>query len=261
MKINIYCSKRRKNPQHCNEEVCEQNTKRNSLFYLLLWFGFLFRFRGFLMPLWCRLGGCHGPEQIIVFLVCKQVCLRHSWFLRCWGSCQKKKRKNDCTNLSMKEKDLLFFFKHTFWCNVLLHSSCFGGLYTITPYSHQDSSLVDSWSKGCEFEPWQKRQENFFPQGQLCVLTLFLCLFYPHVTTVARKSSQSFCQKRRWQVTSKHAHTFDPMKSEWADYAAFQAKCGNLSENELTQLVREHSATVISARWAIVDWSWPEDWN
>ena len=45
------------------------------------------------------------------------------------------------------------------------------------------------------------------------------------------------------------------MKSEWADYAAFQAKCGNLSENELTQLVREHSATVISARWATVD-SW-----
>ena len=37
-----------------------------------------------------------------------------------------------------------------------------------------------------------------------------------------------------WQVTPKHAYTFDPTKSEWADYAAVQAQCGNLSGNELT---------------------------
>ena len=28
-----------------------------------------------------------------------------------------------------------------------------------------------------------------------------------------------------------------------------------------TQLVREHSPTVILARWARVDWSWPKEWN
>ena len=28
-------------------------------------------------------------------------------------------------------------------------------------------------------------------------------------------------------------HAFDPTKSEWADYAAVQAECGNLSGNEL----------------------------
>ena len=28
-----------------------------------------------------------------------------------------------------------------------------------------------------------------------------------------------------------------------------------------TQLVREHSATVVSAHWAIVDWSWHKEWN
>ena len=39
----------------------------------------------------------------------------------------------------------------------------------------------------------------------------------------------------RWQVTFKHACTFDPTKSEWADYAAVQAECGNLSGNELTR--------------------------
>ena len=37
-----------------------------------------------------------------------------------------------------------------------------------------------------------------------------------------------------WQVTPKHAYTLDPMKSEWADYAAVQAECGNQSGNELT---------------------------
>ena len=36
------------------------------------------------------------------------------------------------------------------------------------------------------------------------------------------------------QVIPKHAYTLDPSKSEWADYAAVQAECGNLSGNELT---------------------------
>ena len=38
-----------------------------------------------------------------------------------------------------------------------------------------------------------------------------------------------------WQVTSKHAYTLDPTKSEWADYTAIQALFGNLSANELTR--------------------------
>ena len=37
------------------------------------------------------------------------------------------------------------------------------------------------------------------------------------------------------QVTPTHAYTLDPTKSEWADYAAVQAQCGNLSGNELTR--------------------------
>ena len=60
-------------------------------------------------------------------------------------------------------------------------------------------------------------------------------MFHPLVTAVARKRPRSFCQKCRWQVTCKHAYTLDPTKSEWADYAAVQAKCGNLSGNELTR--------------------------
>ena len=41
--------------------------------------------------------------------------------------------------------------------------------------------------------------------------------------------------KVRWQVTPKQAYTFDLVKSEWADYAAVHAQCGNLSRNELTR--------------------------
>ena len=63
----------------------------------------------------------------------------------------------------------------------------------------------------------------------------FRCPFHPRVTAVARKRPRSFCQKCRWQVTPKHAYTSDSMKSEWADYAAVQAQCGNLSGNELTR--------------------------
>ena len=57
---------------------------------------------------------------------------------------------------------------------------------------------------------------------------------------------QSFCQKCRWQVTLKHAYTLDPSKSKWADYAAVQAQCGNLSGNDLTRNlsgnIRPHSS-------------------
>ena len=67
-------------------------------------------------------------------------------------------------------------------------------------------------------------------QSQLCVLTLIWCPFNPHVTAVAHKRPQSFCQKCRWQVTPKHAYAFDPLKLERADCATVQAQCGNLSE-------------------------------
>ena len=73
-----------------------------------------------------------------------------------------------------------------------------------------------------------------FLQSQLFVLTLIRSLFHPCVTTVALKRPWSFCQKCRWQVTPKYIYTLDPSKLEWADYAAVQAECGNLSGNKLT---------------------------
>ena len=95
----------------------------------------------------------------------------------------------------------------------------------------------------------------------------FLCwlLFSVHstavVTAVACQRLRSFYQKCRWQVSSKPALTQDPMKSVWTAHAV-QAKCGNL-ERKLArkQRVGEHSATVISVCWAIMDWSWHKEWN
>ena len=58
--------------------------------------------------------------------------------------------------------------------------------------------------------------------------------YHPRVTAVARRRPWSFCQKCSLQVTPKYSNTLDPMKSEWADYAAVQAECGNLYGNEFT---------------------------
>ena len=45
------------------------------------------------------------------------------------------------------------------------------------------------------------------PGSTFCADAYFGILSTPHVTAVARKSSRSFCQKCRWQVTAKYART------------------------------------------------------
>ena len=79
----------------------------------------------------------------------------------------------------------------------------------------------------------QDRRENFLLQSQLCVFEFYSVSVPPRVTAVARKRPRPFCQKCRWQVTTKHAYSLDPTKSEKADYAAVQALCENLSGNKL----------------------------
>ena len=61
--------------------------------------------------------------------------------------------------------------------------------------------------------PGRSSRRVFF--SGICVLTLIPCLFHPRVTAVARKRPRLFCQKCRWKVTTKHAYTRDPTKSEW----------------------------------------------
>ena len=58
-----------------------------------------------------------------------------------------------------------------------------------------------------------------------------------------------------------HLHTQTPLtkwKLELADCAVRHSVETYKGKRAQTQLVRKHSATVVSARWAIVDWSWPK---
>ena len=85
------------------------------------------------------------------------------------------------------------------------------------------------------------------------MLTRIRCPFHPRVTAVARRRPRSICQKCIWQVTPKHAYTHELTKSEWADYAAVQAYCGNLSGNELTRnlsgYIRPQSSQLAEPLW------------
>ena len=47
----------------------------------------------------------------------------------------------------------------------------------------------------------------FFSKVNFLCWLLFWYPFHPRVTAVAHKRPLSFCQKRRWQVTAKHAYT------------------------------------------------------
>ena len=90
------------------------------------------------------------------------------------------------------------------------------------PKGSGDSSVVrvlDSWLNGLRFKSWQGWQENFLPQGLLFLCWLsFRYLFHVCVITVACKRSWSFCQKCRWQVTTKHTCTlFMWLCRKWHD--------------------------------------------
>ena len=129
----------------------------------------------------------------------------------------------------------------------------------------RDSLLVrapDSWSKGREFEARRKRRENFLLQSQLCMLTLIRCPFHPRVTVVARKSFRPFCQK------CKVAGYTVTLILPWPNEVGMGWLCRwpgiawePIRKRAHTQLVREHSATVVSARWVTVERSWHKEWN
>ena len=66
------------------------------------------------------------------------------------------------------------------------------------------------------------------------MLTLIRCPFKDRVTVVARKRPMSFWKNYSWQVTSKHAYTLCPLRSDWADYATVHAELVNVPEKEIT---------------------------
>ena len=82
--------------------------------------------------------------------------------------------------------------------------------YFVCVTGGRDSSVVrvlDTWLKVTGFKSLQEWQEIFFSSISFLCWLVFWYRLHPCVTTVARKRSQSFCQKCRWQVTAKHAYT------------------------------------------------------
>ena len=67
-------------------------------------------------------------------------------------------------------------------------------------------TLTHDW-KVAGSNPCRNGGRIFFSRVNFLCWLLFLYPFHPRVTAVACKRSQSFCQKRRWQVTAKHAYT------------------------------------------------------
>ena len=67
------------------------------------------------------------------------------------------------------------------------------------------------------------------------MLTLIRCPFHPHVTAVALKDPGHSAKSTGDRLHLKHTYILDPLKLEWADYAAAQAECGNLSGDKLTR--------------------------
>ena len=77
--------------------------------------------------------------------------------------------------------------------------------YVCTHSGGGDSSVFS-----CQTRDWKVAGvagEFSSPGSTFCADSYFGIRSIPRVTAVAHKRSQSFCQKCRWQVTAKHAHT------------------------------------------------------
>ena len=89
------------------------------------------------------------------------------------------------------------------------------GFRTIDPcYDYNWGAGIAQWLKH-RTRDWKVAGSNpcwgggriFFSRVNFLCWLLFRYPFHPRVTAVARKRSRSFCQKRSWQVTAKHAYT------------------------------------------------------
>ena len=86
------------------------------------------------------------------------------------------------------------------FCFVCLICVCIAGIAQWLERRTHDRKVVGSnpcWSSG----------RIFFSRVSFLCWLLFRYPFHPSVTAVARKRPRSSCQKRRWQVTAKHAYT------------------------------------------------------
>ena len=85
--------------------------------------------------------------------------------------------------------------------------------------------LVEYWTHDGKVASSSPGRRILFSRVNFLCWLFIQSPFHPSVTAVACKRQRSLCQKCRWQVTPKHAHSLDPTKSEvigslWTDSAS-----------------------------------------
>ena len=133
-------------------------------------------------------------------------------------------------------------------------------------WGSRDSLLVrapDLWSKGCEFECRQELWDNFaFSRDNFVCWHLFgvsstslLPQWHINDPSHSAKSASGSLQ------LNTHRSFTQWSQSGLKIYCCPGIMLEPIPKQADAQLVREHSVTVISARWAAVDWSWPNKWK
>ena len=117
---------------------------------------------------------------------------------------------------------------------------------------------TDSWSKGCKFSPGGR---NFFSRVNFVSWLWFGVRSTPLLSQWHVKYPGHSAKSAGGRL---HINTHTPLtQRSWSALTMPLSRhsVGTYPEKAHTQLVREHSATVISARRSTVDWSWPKEWN
>ena len=161
---------------------------------------------------------------------------------------------------------------HVILSTCMQHKSVY--LYSVLIYMHmpekkvkekkgsRDSLLVECQIRGqkvASSSPSKSSGKVFFSRVHL-LCWLLLRVGYSPVLLQLHIKDPCHSVKCRWQVTPKHAYTPWPIEVGvgWLCCAGMGSLAGKGAHRPL---IREHSDTVLSARWATVNWSWPKKWN
>ena len=124
---------------------------------------------------------------------------------------------------------------------------------------------LDSRLKGCELEFRQERWEKFFLWVSVVCWHLFgACSTPPPLPVFLQWHIKDSDHSAISAGGRLHLNTHTPL-TQWSrsglTMLLSRHSVGTIWKQAHMQLVREHLVTVISAHWAIVDWSWHKGWN
>ena len=127
----------------------------------------------------------------------------------------------------------------------------------------RDSLLVERRTRDRKVESREERRETFLLHGELPMLTLIRCPFNP-VLPQWHVKDPGYSGESADGSLHLNTHTSLTQRSPSGLTVLSRHSVGTYQGKRAhTQLVKKHSATVVSARWTAVDWSWPlkKKWN